>query len=259
MSEVYDNNYTDLKIKCACGNIFYTRFDTFKSKFKRQCNECTKKNYKAVIYNYEQVKEFIDVKSESGCILASKTYGHPNDNLDIICKCGNHFTTTFYRFLRYKRRQCDSCGRKSTGLKTRNVYDEVKRFIEIDSQSGCKLLTKSIENGNQKLQLECACGRVFEASYNKFLHRYQRQCKHCSKKISLGEKEIMKYLNNNNITYIYQYKMDDCRDTNCLPFDFAIFHNNKLYCLIEFQGEQHFRPVSHWGKKDLRSNKEEMR
>lgn len=28
-----------------------------------------------------------------------------------------------------------------------------------------------------------------------------------------------------------------------MPFDFAIFKNGKLVCLIEFDGEQHYRPI----------------
>ena len=66
----------------------------------------------------------------------------------------------------------------------------------------------------------------------------------CSSK---GERSIREYLQENSIQYVEQYKIPDCRNKNPLPFDFAIFENNILQCLIEFQGEQHFRPVNVFG------------
>lgn len=35
-----------------------------------------------------------------------------------------------------------------------------------------------------------------------------------------------------------------------MPFDFAIFKNGKLVCLIEFDGEQHYRPIDFLGGED---------
>ena len=40
-SDVYINAKESLIFECKCGNIFETIFDTFKSKNKRQCNECS--------------------------------------------------------------------------------------------------------------------------------------------------------------------------------------------------------------------------
>lgn len=39
-----------------------------------------------------------------------------------------------------------------------------------------------------------------------------------------------------------------------MPFDFAIFKNGKLVCLIEFDGEQHYRPIDFLGGEDKQTN-----
>ncbi|AII28472.1 hypothetical protein [Enterococcus phage ECP3] len=44
-----------------------------------------------------------------------------------------------------------------------------------------------------------------------------------------------------------EYTFDDCRSTRPLPFDFALISNNKVRGLIEYDGEQHTKPVSCFG------------
>ena len=65
-------------------------------------------------------------------------------------------------------------------------------------------------------------------------------CPHCYK--SKGEDLVEKYLLENNYTYKKQYIFKDCKNIRPLPFDFAIFKDDKLECLIEYDGEQHFKP-----------------
>ena len=55
------------------------------------------------------------------------------------------------------------------------------------------------------------------------------------------EAEIEIILKEKNISYIREYSFDDLIDISPLRFDFAIFKQNQLKCLIEFQGEQHWQ------------------
>lgn len=70
-------------------------------------------------------------------------------------------------------------------------------------------------------------------------------CPRCNE--SKGEKYIANFLKDHNIEYKPQIKFDNCKHKSYLPFDFGITINNQLH-LIEFQGIQHFEPVS-FGKK----------
>lgn len=70
-------------------------------------------------------------------------------------------------------------------------------------------------------------------------------CPKCN--LSKGEKQISQWLDSNNIIYEPQKKFYDCKDERCLPFDFYI--QSKNMC-IEYDGEQHFRPVDFFGGQE---------
>lgn len=70
----------------------------------------------------------------------------------------------------------------------------------------------------------------------------------CSK--SHGERSITKWLEDNTIEFIPQYRFDNCRDVEPLPFDFYLPEHN---ICIEYDGEQHFKPVNFGGVSDERA------
>jgi very-short-patch-repair endonuclease len=67
-------------------------------------------------------------------------------------------------------------------------------------------------------------------------------CPTCSS--SKGEKLISKILDHLNINYIKQKKFKDCKDKNCLPFDFYLTDSNVI---IEYDGIQHFESFEIFG------------
>ena len=75
------------------------------------------------------------------------------------------------------------------------------------------------------------------------------------RKVSIGEKTISSILVSNNIPHKLQYTISDCRDNKPLAFDVAIIDNDKLICLIEYQGIQHFLHIEFYGGEEaLKSN-----
>lgn len=62
-----------------------------------------------------------------------------------------------------------------------------------------------------------------------------------------GPRVIKEYLDKHNVSYQREYKFIDCVYQKQLPFDFAIFDpSGNLKCVIEYDGEQHFKFVKHW-------------
>lgn len=61
-------------------------------------------------------------------------------------------------------------------------------------------------------------------------------CPSCN--LSKGENSIKLFLDTNNINYLPQYKFENCKNINHLPFDFYLLDLNMV---IEFDGEQHFK------------------
>jgi hypothetical protein len=67
-------------------------------------------------------------------------------------------------------------------------------------------------------------------------------CPHCQE--SHGERCIRQWLEQKNMQYTCQKTFSDCRNQKPLPFDFYLPAYNAC---IEYDGEQHFRPVDFFG------------
>lgn len=66
----------------------------------------------------------------------------------------------------------------------------------------------------------------------------------CGCSFSKGEERIEKWLIENNFNYQKQFSFVELKGKKKeLRFDFAVFKNNSLLCLIEYQGEQHYQVV----------------
>lgn len=64
---------------------------------------------------------------------------------------------------------------------------------------------------------------------------------------SSGERKIRQWLEDNHIEYDFQKKFELCKDIKFLPFDFYLQEYNVC---IEYQGEQHYRPVDYFGGEE---------
>lgn len=87
---------------------------------------------------------------------------------------------------------------------------------------------------------ECDCGNIVPAAQHQYLACGDLTSCGCIR--SKGEYQIEQLLKEYNIKYIREYSFSDLADDLPLRFDFAIFNENKLAGLIEFQGEQHYIP-----------------
>lgn len=89
------------------------------------------------------------------------------------------------------------------------------------------------------------CGNI-ESVSSTMLTRYGKdRCKICGG-ISTGEKKIIEILKDNNISFVHDKPYLDCRypDTGGTPrFDFRVNQNSDCDYMIEFDGEQHFKPI----------------
>lgn len=93
---------------------------------------------------------------------------------------------------------------------------------------------------------ECDCGNICEAANNILLNGHKKSCGCIN---SVGEEIIANILKENNIQYIQEYKFEDLKSKNnaFYRFDFAVFKNNYLDFLIEFDGRQHYSgPENGW-------------
>lgn len=90
----------------------------------------------------------------------------------------------------------------------------------------------------------CNCGFSWEATPRKRT-RQNTGCPVC--KSSVGEKAVAAWLDHENVKFLPQHKFDGCKNKFSLPFDFYL--EDYDYC-IEFQGEQHYKPIPYFGGED---------
>ena len=126
--------------------------------------------------------------------------------------------------------------------------EEIKQKIfELVGDEHTKLEDTYINSKTKFKMRHNTCGCEYMVRWANF-QRGDR-CPKCNQ--SKGEKFIEDYLTNKGISFATQVKFDNCRHERPLPFDFGIIDDNKrIVALIEFDGEQHYKPIEVWGGEE---------
>lgn len=158
------------------------------------------------------------------------------------CKCGNE-TVVLGKHLRSGNTKSCGCYQRE-----RAAQANMDRVGSLVGQKFGKL-TVICENGfithtsgkrSRIYYCECECGNIVPSAQHQYLAYGDLTSCGCIR--SKGEYQIEQLLKEHNIKYIREYSFSDLVDDLPLRFDFAVFKNNQLLCLIEFQGEQHYNP-----------------
>ena len=88
------------------------------------------------------------------------------------------------------------------------------------------------------------CQTIFEKRPDKIVKNLK--CPFCETS-SIGEAKIIRILSFNKIKYKKEITFAGCVYEKRLRFDFGLYSNTELVCLIEFQGEQHYKSVDFFG------------
>lgn len=114
------------------------------------------------------------------------------------------------------------------------------------NEKNLKLISYEVNNGLGYAYYICnICGYEGKVSSS---NSTTRGCPVC--KESRGERKIRLYLIKNEVHFQRQFTFNDCKYQGLLKFDFAIFNDNKLLFLIEYDGEQHYNSKSFLGGID---------
>lgn len=168
-----------------------------------------------------------------------------------FCKCGicgEIISVSRDSLVRGKSSCCNRCkGEKirqkveDRGLSAWHIGDKFG-FLEVIGSAGTK-------NGHSYVKCKCKCGKIIDVRTEHLKGQSHSKTISCGCATqSSGEIEIINILEQANIDFQTQYRI---REFNILsPFDFAIFKDKELLGLIEFDGEQHFKPVNAWGGEE---------
>lgn len=147
--------------------------------------------------SYEEVKQYIEVESESGCKLLSESYNGNKIPLLFQCRCGEKFERRFDNFKSRKLYLCEKCFRRKGNESKSFNYEYVKEYV-LNNGKGTILLSKKYKNSSSKLEFKCKCGEIFETTFNKFKLRGKIQCNKCSNHKILDYNSVLEYINNNS-------------------------------------------------------------
>ena len=146
---------SDIDVECEKGHIFTTKFKYFKDK-KVKCPHCIKEE------KNEMARQICE---EHGYTLLSD---YNRRNITVLCPRGHKIKT---RLDSVKQDCCRQCANEDKYL----TYEFVKSEIE---KEGFKLLSKEYTGNQQKLQIQCPEGHIFEMTWAVF--RLGNRCKQCT-------------------------------------------------------------------------------
>lgn len=173
------------------------------------------------------------------------------------CKCGRTKTVTGDAL---RQGQIVSCG--ECDIKRKRCAEVGKsNLIDLTGQRFGRLVVlerapapEHTKRNSPYWKCQCDCGNIHLAESSNLRRGYVCSCG-CLK--SKGEEKISSLLQKYKVNFHPQYTEKRFRfSTNYLPhYDFAIFDDNdKLLCLIEYNGEQHYNYRSEgkgWNNKEL--------
>ena len=177
-------------------------------------------------------------------------------------RCGKIYSVSRDGLVNGKSSCCNHCKgekiRDKAQARGLNVWRKGERFgiLEILESAGTK-------GHHPYVKCKCDCGNIVDVRVSHLRGQHHGRTISCGcASQSSGEIKITQLLEDANIEFQSQYRIKAFNLS--APFDFAIFKNNKLLGLIEYDGEQHFIPVDAWGgeetlkiqqERDKRKNK----
>lgn len=225
----YINSSTHVEfIHNVCGFEYKVTPNTFLSGGRR----CPKCNGGIKLTNDEFLIKFNEQeKYEEYEIL--EQYKSASTKLKMLHKnCGNIFSMRPTNF--YANDRCPFCSRNKK-IESKDFEKEVLRR----TNGRYEVLEEYVNNKTKIKMKHTKCGTIDYYYPKDFLYKGVK-CKKCGR--SIGEETISRILEENNISFEYQYKINGCFNKKVLEFDFKIDLEEDSFLLIEYNGELHYKP-----------------
>jgi hypothetical protein len=155
------------------------------------------------------------------------------------CDCGNIITVNGNSL---RTGHTTSCGCSRKGVNIKDLTGQRFGFLTVKNLAYINDERRAVWN------CQCDCGNNIQVTSHSLLGGHNISCG-CAKQ-SLGEKRVEELLQQLNYNYAKEYRIPECRNIKPLPFDFAIFENNQLICLIEYQGDIHYKTSEGWNNEE---------
>lgn len=235
----YINANTDILHHCLIHDVFWT---TKPSRVLdgHGCKKCRIEKFKAS--NAKTQDEYIEkVKIKNPNIKVIGEYVNAKTKIAHKCLIHNVVWDTLPTNI-LKGCGCHQCLKEK--ISDKNGIDHNEYMVKLSNVNPNLIVLEEYRGTETKIKHKCkVCKYEWDVKPGNILAG--KGCPRCNE--SHGEKDIGNYLNTNDIIYIPQCTFDDCKDKRKLPFDFYL---PELNICIEYDGEQHFKVIDHFGGEE---------
>ena len=240
----YNGAFSKIIITCKKHGDFIQTPDNHVND-KKGCYQCGLDGHSELFTR--TLEEFISIAKEihgNRYDYSLAKYKGADRRITIVCK--EHGEWSQFASAHLKGHNCPKCTGNSGLTKELFIERAIKQHGEIYSYHKVNYI-----NAHQKVKIKCDVHGFFKQTPSDHIYSTGKGCPKC--KETTGERKIRLYLESQEIKYKYQKRFKDCSYKSTLPFDFYL---PNLKTLIEFDGIQHFEPISIWGgEKALKSLK----
>lgn len=239
-----------IKAKFPEGSFEVIEYNGMKEYFRVKCLSCN------TVYQFQAAQNFFVRKYGCKKCVDSPEWSKQKETFKFWLTQHPEFEliddlSKIHNSQEHVRCRCTKCGRVQENKKIYNYYDGKQCFCQTKSTKKpldrlaedfsdiCTFL-EPYQNTNTAILLQSKfCGHIFKAAPSTML-RNKYNCPIC--KSSNGEKKVISWLEDKQISYNRQEKLKIgnriCKIDFYLP-DYNIY--------IEYNGEQHYRPIDFFG------------
>ena len=192
----------------------------------------------------ELIKETLVERYGDDIVLISTEYSNVRKPLVLECKKHGQFVTTWALIRRGSC--CPACGIENRALKRSLGQEEFERRSNLIHHNKYSYELAVYKEEKSKVWVRCPEHGYFEIMAEHHMAGFG--CPICS--FTRGEQAVYNYLSEHNIQFDYQYEFassDLFSNNTKFRVDFWL---KQLNVIIEYNGEQHYRPVSIFGGKE---------
>lgn len=118
------------------------------------------------------------LKNNTSLVLLSTEYLSDGKSFEVMCSCGECFST-YWKIIRNGKKHCNKCSYKKSQDFRRQTIDDVKEWLGANSTS--KLLSTSYSSCKMPLELLCNCGEKYTATFDDLKNKNRTLKKVCPK------------------------------------------------------------------------------
>lgn len=228
----YKNNRDFVSYIAQCGHKCRIQVGAFLLGKGRICRRCLNQSF----------RDSVDiVKAEferEGCKPLFTEYKNKNQKLNYIAKCGHHNAISRYHFKRGVGRICHDCALHSKAY-------SIEKIRSLLHREGCELLSSKCNGTKDKIVYIARCGHTTISKLSDFIDGCNRVCKDC---VSNGVGK----LSSNSVYSILKTRYSDVEREYKIITErkfpqWLDFYIPSIKLAIEYNGEQHYRPIKNWG------------